>query len=216
MEAMIDSGEEWLTPLLEFRDQLAETQDPARKHEFRDFRRRSGHVAFIGETDTPVPGPYTLEFCRTLLRRLLQAQVAALREAPPGEALHLIHDAELHEIRRIWRVERGDWEDSVPTIVREVLGRDLEWIQDDQVSVSGEDARLLAAACSKHGVPLELVARLVDVERSAVGLKRRHGVHSRIEEVLAQEWRDVEAVRAERRGALDLAAGTVGGAEATQ
>ena len=27
MEAMIDSGEDWLEPLLEFRDLLAETQD---------------------------------------------------------------------------------------------------------------------------------------------------------------------------------------------
>ena len=42
MEAMIDSGEEWLTPLLEYRDMLAETQDASRKEEFRDFRRKSG------------------------------------------------------------------------------------------------------------------------------------------------------------------------------
>jgi DNA sulfur modification protein DndC len=204
MEAMIDSGEEWLVPLLDFRDQLAETQDPARKREFRDFRRRSGQVAFIGETDTPVPGPYTLDFCRTLLRRLLEAQKAAVSQAPPGEALHLIHDAELQEIRRIWRVERGDWEDSVPRIVREVLGHDLEWVQDDQVAFTGDDGRLLAAACAAHGVPVEMVARLVDVERSAVGLKRRHAVHTRIEEVLAQEWRDVETVRAERRTLLGV------------
>src|ERR1051325_5968875 len=31
MEAMIDSGEEWLEPLLEFRDLLAETQEPPKK-----------------------------------------------------------------------------------------------------------------------------------------------------------------------------------------
>lgn len=202
MEAMIDSGEEWLEPLLEFRDLLAETQDPARKHEYRDYRRRSGHVAFIGNTDTPVPGPYTLEFCRTLLRRLLETQMAAQRQAPPGEALTLIHEAELHEIRRIWRVERGDWEDSVPQIVRDVLGRELEWVQDDQVAFTGEDGRLLEAACRAHGVPSELATRLLDVERSALGLKRRHLVHTRIEEVLGQEWRDRDAVVADRRDVL--------------
>ena len=35
MEAMIDKGEDWMMPLLEFRDFLAETQDPERKPEFR-------------------------------------------------------------------------------------------------------------------------------------------------------------------------------------
>jgi len=38
MEAMVDSGEEWLEPLLEFREWLAETVDPERKHEFRDVK----------------------------------------------------------------------------------------------------------------------------------------------------------------------------------
>src|SRR5205823_7980843 len=38
MEAMIDAGQEWMEPLLELRDWLAATQDPARKREFREVR----------------------------------------------------------------------------------------------------------------------------------------------------------------------------------
>jgi DNA sulfur modification protein DndC len=198
MEAMIDSGEEWLEPLLEFRDMLAETQDPAKKRLYRDFRRRSGQVDFIRGTDTPVPGPYTLEFRRTLLRRLLETQVRIQNDAPPGEATLLIHDAELHEIRRIWRSESGDWEDSVPTIVRDVLGRDLNWVIEDHVTFNGRDGRLLAELCEVHGVPTDLVVRLLDVERSAHGLKRRHAVHARLEDVLKQEWRNLDEILAER------------------
>lgn len=199
MEAMIDSGEDWLEPLLEFRDLLAETQDPKKKRQYREFRRRSGHIAFIEGTDTPVPGPYTLDFCKLLLRRLLQTQVQVRREAPTGEDTLLIHDAELHEIRRIWRAERGDWVDFVPQIVRDVLGRDLDWVVEDTVAFSADDARLLDGVCGERGVPTELVVRLLDMERAAHGLKRRHAVHTRIEELFRQEWRDLPAVLAERQ-----------------
>ncbi|WP_316979542.1 DNA phosphorothioation system sulfurtransferase DndC [Shumkonia mesophila] len=199
MEAMIDSGEGWLEPLLEFRDLLAETQIPEKKKLYRDFRRRSGHVAFIRDTDTPVPGPYTFDFCKQLLRQLLETQIEVQRNAPPGEAPLIIHDAELHEIRRIWRAERGDWADTVPLIVRDVLGRDLDWVMEDAVTFTADDGKLLDDICGAHDVPTELVVRLLEIERSAHGLKRRHSVHTRIEEVFRQEWRDIDEIVAERR-----------------
>lgn len=202
MEAMIDSGEEWLEPLLEFRDLLAETQVPEKKRHYREFRRRSGQVNFINGTDTPVPGPYRFDFCKQLLRRLLETQKRVQKEAPPGEAPLLIHDAELHEIRRLWRTERGDWADSVPAIVREVLGRDLNWVLEDSVIFNAEDGKLLDEICASHSVPTELVVGLLDVERSAHGLKRRHAVHTKIDERFRQEWREEEAVVAERRARL--------------
>lgn len=199
MEAMIDSGEEWLEPLLEFRDLLSETQEPEKKRLYREFRRRSGQVNFIRGTDDPVPGPYKLEFCKELLRRLLHTQVTVQRNAPPGEAPLLIHDAELHEIRRLWRTERGDWADSVPVIVREVLGHDLDWVVEDAVNFTADDGQLLDEICRTHNVPTELVVRLLDVEREAHGLKRRHAVHTRIEDLFRQEWRDLEALVAARQ-----------------
>jgi len=207
MEAMIDSGEEWLEPLLEFRDLLAETQAPEKRTEVREFRRRSGQVSFIKGTDTPVPGPYTLEFCKTLLAQLLATQVEVQRAAPPGEDTLLIHDAELHEIRRIWRAERGDWADALPQIVRDALGRDIDWIVEDTVSFTAEDARLLNEVCADRGVPTELLVRLLDVERASHGLKRRHAVHTRIEDVFRQEWRDLETLLAERVAGRDASAG---------
>lgn len=208
MEAMIDSGEDWLEPLLDFRDLLAETQAPEKKRLYREFRRRNGHVSFITGTDTPVPGPYTLDFCKTLLERLLDTQISVQRDAPPGDDTLLIQDAELHEIRRLWRAERGDWADSVPQIVRDKLGRDLNWIIEDNVAFSGDDGHLLNEVCAQRNVPTELVVRLLDVERAAHGLKRRHGVHTKIEEVFRQEWRDLDTVLAERldgRASDDLA-----------
>lgn len=213
MEAMIESGEDWLEPLLDFRDMLAETQDPARKREFRDFRRKNGSVSFIGETDRPMPGPYMLAFCKTLLRRLLEVQVRIQKEAPFGEAPLLILDSELHEIRRLWRSERGDWEDSVPAIVRDVLGRDIDWVIEDAAAFTTEDGALLDEVCKAHHVPTDLVVKLVDIERAAHGLKRRHAVHTRIEDALRQEWRDVDTLVAERRRVLGIEADLIDDAD---
>jgi DNA sulfur modification protein DndC len=215
MEAMIDSGEEWLTPLLEFRDKLSATQDPARKLEFRDFRRRTGNVSFIKETDRVMPGPYTMDFRRKLLRGLLETQQQVAREAPAGDAPILIHEAELHEIRRLWRSERGDWEDSVPRIVRETLGRDPgfvepDWVSEDAVAFTAEDGELLEAICGENDVPIELVMRLLDIERASHGLKRRHAVHTRIEDAFKLEWRDLDTLVAERRQELERTAAIAG------
>lgn len=206
MEAMIDSGEEWLTPLLEYRDMLSGTQDPLKKHEFRDFRRKTGQVTFIKDTDRPIHGPYTLDFCRTLLRKLLETQVEVAKEAPVGEAPILIHEAELHEIRRLWRTERGDWPDTVPRLVREVLGRDLDWVAEDSVAFTADDGELLEAICGEHDVPTELVIKLLDIERASHGLKRRHAVHTRIEDAFRVEWRDLDTLVAERRDELSASA----------
>jgi DNA sulfur modification protein DndC len=207
MEAMIDSGEEWLTPLLEYRDMLSETQDPARKHEFRDFRRKTGQVSFIKDTDRVMPGPYTLDFCRQLLRRLLETQKEVAREAPAGEAPILVHEAELHEIRRIWRSERGDWADTVPRIVRETLGRDdIDWVSEDSVAFTADDGELLASICDENDVPPELVMKLLDIERASHGLKRRHAVHTRIEDAFRLEWRDLDTLVEERRRKLGIPA----------
>lgn len=202
MEAMIDSGEEWLTPLLEYRDMLSGTQDPLKKHEFRDYRRKTGQVTFIKDTDRPIHGPYTLEFCKTLLRKLLETQVEVAKEAPVGEAPILIHEAELHEIRRLWRTERGDWPDTVPRLVRDVLGRDLDWVAEDSVAFTADDGELLEEICGEHDVPTELVIKLLDIERASHGLKRRHAVHTRIEDAFRVEWRDLDTLVAERRDAL--------------
>lgn len=207
MEAMIDSGEDWLEPLLDFRDLLSETQSPEKRGLYREFRRRSGQVAFIHGTNTPVPGPYTLDFCKTLLRRLLETQIKVQREAPPGNDTLLVHDAELHEIRRIWRAERGDWADSVPVIVRETLGRDLDWVIEDSISFTVDDGRLLDEICRERDVPTELVIKLLDIERAAHGLKRRHAVHTRIEDLLRQEWRDLDAVLEERLASRNFEGG---------
>lgn len=199
MEALVDNGEEWLEPLLDLRDELAATQIPQRKKEVRDFRRRNGKVAFQGDTDTPIPGPYKFDYRQNLLRKLLEAQVVISAEAPPGEKPVLIQDEELREIRRIWRAENGDWGDAVSVIVKDVLGRDLPVRDDDDFQFHAEDVEILEGVCREFDLPPRLLAELLEVERSVSGLKRRASVHQRIAAILEKEWRSEEDVLLARK-----------------
>jgi DNA sulfur modification protein DndC len=195
MEAMIEHGDEWLEPLLEYRDLLASTQDPAVKGQLRRRRRRNGQTT--SKLDgTPIYGPYKLEVRKDLLRRLLSVQRQVCASGPnPNE--QLITPEELERIRALWRSEEADWEDSVPQIYREVMGTDREWIADEHSSFSADDKRLLGSICQKYGVPSEMAAKLLDVEREFHGLSRRSSVHHRIASVFDEDWGADEAFLAE-------------------
>ncbi|ABG30477.1 DNA phosphorothioation system sulfurtransferase DndC [Roseobacter denitrificans] len=202
MEALVENGEEWLEPLLDLRDELAETQNPERKREFRDFRRRDGSVTFVGDAETSIPGPYLFEYRKELLRKLLEAQERVNANAPPGEKTDLIQVEELREIRRIWRSEQGDWGDAVSETLKAVTGKELPADATDGFEFQADDAKVLADVCAAHDLPSRLLAQLLEAERSVRGLKRRTLIHRKIASILEQEWRDEGTVLNERKARL--------------
>ncbi len=193
MEGLIDSGEDWMLPLLEFRDFLADTQDPEKKPEIREHRRRNGRIVI--DNGKLVHGPYTLEFCKDLLEKLLKTQ-CDVRLMGPDSNIELITDAELEEIRKIWRTERQDWEDTVPQIYADIVG-DRDWVVDDRISFDEKDKEILAALCNEKGVPVTLVAKLLDTERQMDGMSRRAKIQSQIDAVFHEDWRSEEEARNE-------------------
>jgi DNA sulfur modification protein DndC len=197
MRALIDSGETWLQPLLEIRDLLAQTQDPRLKPFYREYKRKSGIVSFKSDGSGIISrGPYKLEFCKQLLTLLLKAQTN-VRTKGPDPKMQLILPGELYEIRRIWRTERGDWEDSIPKIYRETTGQDLNWSQDD-VAFSSKEKSLLLEICEKYTVPIKLVMKLFDAELQTQGMSRRSSIYNRIDRVLSEEWRSEQEVMMSR------------------
>lgn len=203
MEAMIDNGEEWMAPMLEFRDFLSETQDPERKKEVRDYRRRDGQVKVRKKQGTLIRGPYTLEFRKKLLRKLLDVQKSVRCDGPDAD-LALISPEELFEIRRLWRAEAQDWEDSVRSIYQDVTkDNTLAWPQDDAALFGADERALLAQVCAEEEVPLELMMALIESQRQQGGVGSRSAIHARVDEILRSEWRGeaevIEAVAAHQR-----------------
>ncbi len=194
MEALIDHGEEWMEPLLEFREWLASTTDPERKREFRDIKGRDGRV-ILKKDGTPAARTYKLEVSKQMLEKVLRAQLAVRRDGP-DPSVTLISEEELYEIRRIWRTERQDWEDSVPEIFRRVNGYDLDWPVDDDGYFDADHKTLLASICKEYDVPFDLIAKMLEEERRASGMARRAGIRKALAAVLGQEWRSEEEILA--------------------
>ena len=196
MEALIESGEDWMEPLLDFRNELAETQIPEKKLEYRDYRRMNGKIKFMqtGDSKKVIPGPYTLEYSKILLKKLLEAQKSVRKNGPnPNASLILLE--ELQEIRRIWMTQKSDWNDSVVKIYEEVTGEHLDWTNDDLGSFSQSEQDLLKKICDDQKLPLRLVTKLLDVERQMQGMTRRSSIYNRIGEVLSEDWISVEEVK---------------------
>jgi DNA sulfur modification protein DndC len=196
MAALIESGEDWLEPLLEFRNELADTQIPEKKHLYREYKRMNGKVKVMRREDGLhiIRGPYTLEYSKYQLRKLLEAQVS-VRKNGPNPNFSLILPAELFEIRRIWQTQRSDWEDSVALIYKEVMGEDLDWVKDDLGVFSQSENEILKKICSDRNIPLRLVTKLLDVEQQMQGMSRRSSIYNRINEVFAEDWRSEEEIR---------------------
>ena len=195
MEAMIDHGEEWMEPLLEFREQLARSTDPRYKREFRGIRGRDGRVVFKKNGELAAR-TYGLETSKQMLEELLLIQ-KQIRDTSPYPEITLITEEELFEIRRIWRTERQDLADSVPEIFRRVNGHDLEWPVNDDGRFDAAQQVLLSSVCQEHGVPFELVAELLETERRFQGMARRAGISQAIAGTLAKEWRSEQHILAE-------------------
>ncbi len=184
MAAMImnDIEKEWMTPLLEFRNHIGDiTADRNR----RDFRRMTGTAhMFKGRL---VHGPYLKKVREDWLRTLLAIQVQINANGPAEfRSLELITNEELNKIRQIWLDEKHEFDDSLPTIYKEVTGRDFEVTTNHTETAFGKSEWELLLEVCHHLYPdekllFEMTARIVDIERKSADLKSRRGVLSNIE-----------------------------------
>ena len=49
LKNMIENGEDWMEPLLEFREELKQSQDPLKRREIREFKRRTGQMKLVDD-----------------------------------------------------------------------------------------------------------------------------------------------------------------------
>jgi len=181
MSAMIqnDHEKEWMLPLLELRDDLKDAD-----RNTRDFRRMQGHVQlFHGE---PIPGPYTQPARETWLRKLLTAQEWIRKNGPDYvRELELITLPELHEIRRLWVVEKHEFEDSLPRIYQETTGRDYPGASLHEHSAFGAvEAAQLREVCGEDTLHFEMLRELLDTEQRHRNMARRSGLFEKLEAAL--------------------------------
>lgn len=194
MEALIESrGISWMKKLLDLRNFIATLKEPEQKKQYRDHRRRNGKVYFKPGSKDIAWGQTTIEkgLPQILLKKLLETELEVQKQAP---YITLVSNEELHEIRRLWRTEQHDWQDQVPQIYYDVTGKSLDWIEEDIGSFNKDDQTLLDEICKKNNVPLNLVAKLLDLEREFHGMSRRVNIYKRIDQILKKDWRSLEDI----------------------
>lgn len=185
----IEHGDEWMETLVELRQELKDTQDSEAWDKVREKKRRHGRVELRSDgSGKYTPGPYTMDFRRQYLEKLLLGQIKIQKEGPnPNQTLIL--DEEVHEIQRIWRMEQGDWQNSAYQIYEKVTGKKLESAKEDMGGFGKMESELLQQVCTKHSVPSKLVSNLLNVEFANQGATRHSKIYGKIKTELTKEWR---------------------------
>jgi DNA sulfur modification protein DndC len=193
MTAMIKNNDEraWMGPLLDLRNKLKEHD-----HDKRDFRRMRGNVQLFDQKDDDeqvkaIPGPYTQKTREDWVRQLLHEQ----RKIQSNEAMksqvgeiELITMDELHEIRRIWVIEKHEIEDSLPQIFEEEMGIPFPLIQlDDRQPFGSEEIKILKDLCDSD-LQFELIRELLDLERSYRNSSKRSNLFKNIEKIFRKSF----------------------------
>ena len=170
MEAMIanDQEKEWMSSLLEFRNEFGNEEGD---RERRNFRRMKGNLQ--GNYGRLFHGPYKKEVREKWLERLLSIQ-KDINENGPEEFknLELIRLEELKTIRRIWVNDKHEFDDALPKIYERVLGKafiDPTWIHNE--NFESEEWEILKKVCSEmypdEELAFEMMYTLIDVENKS-------------------------------------------------
>jgi len=195
LDSMIENGQEWMEPLAELRHELKLTQEPEAWPKIREITRRNGRVDLKSNGTDYTPGPYTLDFRKQYLRKLLEGQGEIQKHEP---SMVLISEDEIREIQRIWRMEQGDWQNTAYRIYRDVTGVRMEAAAEDAGRFGGEEQGLLEKVCDEHNVPYKLVSSLLNSELELQSGSGHAKMFERIKREISKEWRqDIDEIREE-------------------
>jgi DNA sulfur modification protein DndC len=206
LQAMVqnDAEKDWMQPLVRLRTFLDNpTGKPKEQRvvtgpddrDVRDFRRISGLVQIymrkIEDNDDRVPdfipGPYLQEHRRTLLREVLRAQkmLQGNTRAPAHvRDSDLITIDELHEIRRIWVLEKHEGEDYVPVIYKEVLNQEFPGPATLESSPFGLAEFEVMREVTESRLQYEMIREMLHVEQRYRTAARRAGLYESLEDAL--------------------------------
>lgn len=148
---------------------------------------------------TLVHGPYTQAYRETMLLELLRAQCLIRSNMPESVAeFSILSPEEIEEIRRIWVVEKREFEDSVPDIFHRATGQVYPNPElDEATPFRPEDVRLLRDLClslpiagpgEASTVPNQLLFGVLrdqlSIQHSYRGAIRRVGLLGELEDIL--------------------------------
>lgn len=140
MEGFIETGEDWMRPLYDFRNWLKEYREIP---EVRMNRRRDGTIG---------PGPFTPVARMEILKHLLRVEMQV--------DLPLISDPEIRYIQQVWSKE-FDLNDQAISIAKE-FGRQIEG--EKPVPLEEDERSMLEDIVAEHDLNPDLVGKILALE----------------------------------------------------
>ena len=158
MEGMVQSGEEWMKPLWEYREILLDYRD---REDKRNSRRRNGQLGL---------GAFNIDVRKELLEKLL---IIEEKEEFIQRGIELISDEEIEIIQEYWNRD-GDIQNSALKLA-------IKYHRNIQIIETHEIDEVLSSITS-NDYSRELFNRIYEVEKQRKNSSMRIGILNEIEE----------------------------------
>ena len=181
MTALIDNGQNWMQPLLDFRNRLVEDRN---KSENRSDTRRNGMPAV--DEDGHRSGNYEDHYRARILRDLLEIQKEVQKEKPH---INLITNQELIAIQVLWNRDMI-FDFNVGDIYRQVYNKEIS--TNNIKSLDETERRILKEVCQENVSYYHLIDNLITLQESKTLMITKYGLHNDVENRIEAFVKDQE------------------------
>jgi len=170
MTALVDKGQNWMEPLLGFRNRLVENRNLS---ENRSNTRRNGQVAI--REDGTFNGNYNAKYRYHILKDLLTVQKEVQKERP---YVTLINNQELIAIQVIWNRD-GIFDFTVGKLYKEIFDKDIN--TNNIKSLDDTERRILREVCKEDKEYYNLIDNLISLQETKTLMISKYGLHNDVE-----------------------------------
>ena len=181
MSGLIENGQEWMLPLLNFRNSLVNNRNIS---ENRMATRRNGQPAVT--EDGHHQGNYTPEYRAKALKELLEIQKLVQKDRPH---INLITNQELIAIQVIWNRDMI-FDKTVGQIYREVFNKDID--TNNIKSLDDTERRILKEICGEEVSYYNLIDNLISLQETKTLMISKYGLHNDIENRIENFVKELE------------------------
>lgn len=170
MTSLVDKGQDWMQPLLGFRNRLVEHRNLT---ENRSNTRRNGQEAI--REDGTFNGNYNAQYRYQILKDLLTVQQEVQEERP---YVTLINNQELIAIQVIWNRD-GIFDFTVGKLYKEIFNKDIN--TNNIKSLDDTERRILREICKEDKEYYNLIDNLISLQETKTLMISKYGLHNDVE-----------------------------------
>jgi DNA sulfur modification protein DndC len=170
MSALIENGQEWMAPLLKFRNNLVDNRNISKN---RMPVRRNGQEAV--DENGHHQGSYAPKYRADTLKELLVTQKEVQKDRPH---ITLINNQELIAIQVIWNRDMI-FDYSVSELYKDVYGKAIS--TNNIKSLDDTERRILKEVCEDDANYYHLIDNLISLQESKTLMLTKYGLHNDVE-----------------------------------